>query len=55
MELGGRAHVERAASLLVEAVALDEDHPGARTLRGQLQYEVYGEWSGADSGEKLLL
>jgi tetratricopeptide (TPR) repeat protein len=55
MELGGRANVERAASLLAEAVSIDEDHPGARTLRGQLQYEVYGEWSGADSGEKLLL
>ncbi len=55
MELGGRANVERAAMLLVEAVSLDEDHSAARTLRGQLQYEVYGEWSGADSGEKLLL
>jgi tetratricopeptide (TPR) repeat protein len=55
LALGGRSHVEQAATLLVEAIRLDPEDPLPRTLRGLLQFEVYGEWSGADSGEKLLL
>src|SRR5690606_35154179 len=52
--LGGRAHVEQAAVLLVDAIRVDPDHAAARTLRGELQFHVYGEWSGAESGEKML-
>ncbi|MCC6782870.1 MAG: tetratricopeptide repeat protein [Planctomycetes bacterium] len=55
MRLGGRQNVEEASGLLVEAVRAAPDEWLPRTLYGLLRFDVYGEWSGAASGERALL
>ena len=55
MRLGGRHNVEDASARLVAAIRADPDGWLPRTLYGILRFEVYGEWSGAASGERALL
>ncbi|MFO1052116.1 MAG: tetratricopeptide repeat protein [Planctomycetota bacterium] len=55
MVLGGRQNVEEASQRLVAAIRKDPDAWLPRTLYGKLRFDVYGEWSGAESGERTLL
>lgn len=55
MRLGGRQNVEDTSARLVAAIRAGPDEWLPRTLYGLLRYEVYGEWSGASSGEQALL
>lgn len=52
--LGGRARIEAASQVLVQALALPEVGPEARATLGQLKFEAYGEAQGLPSGEKDL-
>ena len=55
MRLSGRQNAEDASARLVEAIRAAPDDWRPRTLYGLLRFEVYGEWSGAASGERALL
>lgn len=49
--LGGRGNIERGSQFLVDSMRVDSQQPEARTTRGILRFEAYGEAIGLDSGE----
>jgi tetratricopeptide (TPR) repeat protein len=52
--LGGRDHLAQGSRALVDALALDDQQPEARTTLGIMKFEAYGETAGHPSGEKDL-
>ncbi len=54
LRLGGRANLERASQLLVDALASPDAPVMARITLGELKYTAYGEAAGFPSGERDL-